>query len=52
MGNAYFEHNILHKYTRMAKGQDRVEVKSTTELVLVKKYMLLAYWKFERTGKS
>ena len=38
--NTYFEHRNLHKYTRVVKGQDGVEVKSTTDLVLVKKAML------------
>ena len=26
MGNTYFEHKNLHKYTRMARGQDGEEV--------------------------
>ena len=30
----------LYKYTRVARGQDGVEVKSTIDLVLVKKDML------------
>ena len=30
----------LHKYTRVARGQDRVEVKTMIDLVLVKKAML------------
>ena len=28
MGNTYFKHIGLHKYTRVAREQDRVEVKS------------------------
>ena len=40
MGNIYFECKNLHKYTRVAGGQDELEVKSMIELVLVKKYML------------
>ena len=40
VGNTYFEHRSFHKYTRMAKGQDGVEVKSMIDLVLVKKDML------------
>ena len=32
--NTYFEHNSLHKYTMVAKGQDGVEVKSMIDLVL------------------
>ena len=37
MGNTYFEHNSLHKYTRVAGCQDGVEVMSMVDLVLVKK---------------
>ena len=40
MGNIYFKHKSLRKYTWMAKGQNRVEVKSMIDLVLVKKNML------------
>ena len=40
VGNTYFEHKILHKYTRVARGQDGVGVKSMIYLVLVKKDML------------
>ena len=46
LGNTYFEHKSLHKYTRVAKGQDGVEVKSMIDLVLVKKDIL----RFERNG--
>ena len=28
LGNTYFEHRSLHKFTRVARGQDGVEVKS------------------------
>ena len=35
-GNTYFKHKSLHKYTKVAKGQDGVEVKSMIDLVLVK----------------
>ena len=38
--NTYFEHRSLHEYTRVAKGQDGVKVKSMIVLVLVKKDML------------
>ena len=38
--NTYFEHKSLHKYTRMARGQDGVKVKSMIDLVLVKKDMI------------
>ena len=40
VGNTYFKHRSLHKYTRVARGQDGVEVKSMIDLVLVKKGML------------
>ena len=40
LGNTYFKHRSLYKYTRVARGQDRVEVKSMIDLVLVKKDML------------
>ena len=40
VGNTYFEHKSLHKYTRVTRGQDGVEVKSMINLVLVKKDML------------
>ena len=33
----------LHKYTRVAKGKDRIEVKSMINLVLVKRDLLLLY---------
>ena len=40
MDNTYFEHRSLHKYTRVARDQDGVEVKSMINLVLAKKDML------------
>ena len=40
MGNTYFEHKSLHKSTRVARGEDGVEVMSMIDLVLVKKDML------------
>ena len=40
VGNTYFEHKSLHKYTRVAREQDGIEVKSMIDLVLVKKDML------------
>ena len=33
VSNTYFEHKNLHKYTRVAKGQDGVTVKSMIDLV-------------------
>ena len=40
VGNIYFKHSSLHKYRRVARGQDGVEVKSKIYLVLVKRDML------------
>ena len=40
VANTYFEQKNLHKYTRVAKVQDGVEVKNMIDLVLVKKDML------------
>ena len=40
MGNTYFKQKNLHKYTRMARGQNVVEVKSMIDQVLLKKDML------------
>ena len=40
MDNTYFKHKSLHKYTRLARGQEGVDVKSIIDLVLVKKDML------------
>ena len=40
LDDTYFGHNSLHEYTRVANGQDRVEVKSIIDMVLVTKYML------------
>ena len=37
MGNIYFEHKSLHKYTWVARSQDEVEVKYMIYPVLVKK---------------
>ena len=36
----YFEHRSLHKYTKVAMGQDGMRIKSMIDLVLVKKDML------------
>ena len=35
VGNTYFKHRSLHKYIRVASGEDGVEVKSRINLVLV-----------------
>ena len=40
LGNTYFKHRSLQKYTRVAKGQDEVEVKNMIDLVLVKRNMM------------
>ena len=40
MGNTYFKHRSVHKYTRVAGDQDGVEIKSTIDLVLVNRDML------------
>ena len=40
VGNTYFKHRSLHKYTRVARGQDGVEIKSMINLVLVKRDMM------------
>ena len=36
VGNTYFEHKSLHKYTRLERGQNGVKVKSMIDVVLVK----------------
>ena len=41
VGNIYVESKSLHKYARVARGQDEVEVKSMIDLVLMKRDMLL-----------
>ena len=40
VGNIYFKQKSLHEYTRVGRGQGRVEVRSMTDLVLVKNDML------------
>ena len=40
MGNTCFKHKNFHKYTRVARGQDGVELKNMIDLLLVKKDML------------
>ena len=40
VGNTYFKHRSLHKYTRVARGHDGVEIKSMINLVVVKRDML------------
>ena len=38
--NTYLKHRSLHKYTRVARGQEGMVVKSMKDLVLVKKDIL------------
>ena len=40
MGNTNFKHRSLHKYTRVVRSRDCVEIKSMIDLVLVKRDML------------
>ena len=40
VGNTHFKQRSLHKYTRVARGWDIVEIKIMIDLVLVKKDML------------
>ena len=38
--NSYFEHKLSHKYTRVVRGQDGMEIMKIIDLVLVKKAIL------------
>ena len=40
MDNTCFKYKSLQKYTRVAKGQDGVEIKNMRDLLLLKKHML------------
>ena len=40
VGNTYFKHRSVRKYTRVVKGQGGVETKSMIDLVLLKREML------------
>ena len=40
VGNTYFKHRNLYKYTRTVGGRDGVEIKSMIDLMLVKRNML------------
>ena len=40
MGNTYFKHRSLHKYTRVSRGREGVEINSMIDLLLVKRDML------------
>ena len=40
VGNTYFKHKSLFKYTSLARGQVGVEVKNMIDLVLVKRDMM------------
>ena len=48
MGNTYFKHMNLRKYTRVARSQYGVEVKNMIDLALVKKDML----RFVQDGRA
>ena len=50
MGKTYFKHISLHKYTRVAKGQGGMEIKSMIDLVPVKRD-LLRYVQDVRAGE-
>ena len=41
VGNTYFKHRSSHKYTKVGRGQDGVELKNMIDLVLVKRDMLI-----------
>ena len=36
----HFKHRCVHKYTRVARGREGVEIRSMIDLVLVKRNML------------
>ena len=38
--NKYFKHRSLHKYIKVARGRECVEIKSMIDLVLVKRDMV------------
>ena len=40
VGNTYFKHRNLHKYTKVARGQDVMKVMSMIDLLLVKRDIL------------
>ena len=40
VSNTYFKHRSWQKYTKMARGQDGVNIKSMIDLVLVKREVL------------
>ena len=40
VGNTYFKHISVHKYTRVARGRGGVEIKNMIDLLLVKRDML------------
>ena len=41
VGNTYFKHRSMHKYTRVVRDRDGVEIKNMIDVVLVKRGMLL-----------
>ena len=40
MGNTYFKYRSLHRYARVARGREDVEIKSMIDRVLVMRDML------------
>ena len=40
VGNTYFKHRCLHKYTRVARSREGVEIKNMIDLLLMKRDML------------
>ena len=40
MGNTYFKHRSVHKYTTVGKGRGGIEIKSMIDIMLVKRDML------------
>ena len=40
VGNTYLKQRSLRQYTRVARGQERMEIKNMIDLVLVKRDML------------
>ena len=51
MGNAYFQYKSLHKYTKVARDQDGVEMKGMIDLMAMKKDML-RYVQDVRAGRG
>ena len=52
LGNTYFKHMSLHKYTRVARDQYGMEAKRMIDLVLVKKKCCVMFRNGPRSLKS